>query len=278
MAMIWTLTEHGEEKEREWWPEFQDYIPAYGEFWCLHVLPLTFRIIDHRLKYLRHKPPEVLRMMASLSYQTFFHFAKAFEIQRGLNFPKFGESLFDFYGRLYSALYSGGRFLNHVDDCCVRYGLCHKGYHWYKDRKYLKVHDDSVQVNKKVGVYRNSELHGITQILANMKGRPWKMPRRDRNKVDKYSGLSAVVELLMNPQQIEQDFVSVDETTREHLHESSRMLNEYWKVALQQMDPLGTNAAYLRDLEIADEEKQLAYQLVQDPRAYVVCDYVGSSR
>lgn len=39
------LEQHGDRRERQWWPLVKDQFPAYQEFWRLFVVPLTGRII-----------------------------------------------------------------------------------------------------------------------------------------------------------------------------------------------------------------------------------------
>jgi hypothetical protein len=273
MTTNWTIAEHGESKEKQYWPELRKHCPTYQEFWRIHVVPLTYRVIDEQFLYLRREPPKILRELANLSYQAFFHLGKAFEIHKELATPKFGESLFDFYGRLCAALERGSEFSTYVDRCCKKYAICPKGYHWHKDQKYLSLNDSLLEIQAVVRAYRNKEVHRTTKVLAN-----GKMPRKD--KLDKYSDFSAVIDLLTNPQLVEDEFVPVHTTTQEHLHKASQVLDSLWNGAVQRMEPLLKNDAYLRDIEIAGRERELARRMrlqAEDPKSCVVWHYLASS-
>jgi len=81
-----TLTKHGDSRERQWWPLVAKDFPAYEAFWRLYVVPLTNRV-DTSIaasdpRWIRVRPPvsdQYLRF-AMAHYSVFYWIARASEI------------------------------------------------------------------------------------------------------------------------------------------------------------------------------------------------------
>lgn len=77
--MSWTLEADGDQFERDHHASILPHFPQYETFWRIHVVPITFRVVDRGVLYVRSGVPLELQEMATAHYSVFLRLVFAHE-------------------------------------------------------------------------------------------------------------------------------------------------------------------------------------------------------
>jgi hypothetical protein len=85
-----SVERHGDSQERGNAKFLLSKVPAYQEFWAHHVVPLTCRIYDENLRFVRPFLRPRMLMLANCSYATMYHltWSESYRARVAAHFPK----------------------------------------------------------------------------------------------------------------------------------------------------------------------------------------------
>jgi hypothetical protein len=102
--MTWTLANDGDRVEQDLGADVCQLFPNYEQFWALHVVPLTYRVMNHNCLFVRAKVRPYFEDMATANYGVFVHLAACHRLlNANPDRHLFAvEGVYTFYSRLYS--------------------------------------------------------------------------------------------------------------------------------------------------------------------------------
>ena len=102
--MEWTLAAYGDGVEQALGKRVCRLFPNYEKFWALHVVPLTYRVMNQKCIFVRAKVRPALERMATANYAVFVHLAACHQQLKSRPEPGLfaAEGVYTFYSRLYS--------------------------------------------------------------------------------------------------------------------------------------------------------------------------------
>jgi hypothetical protein len=73
--MEWTLASNGDKVEKDLGTDVCALFPNYQKFWAVHVVPLTYRVMNQDCIFVRAKVRPDFERMATANYAVFVHLA-----------------------------------------------------------------------------------------------------------------------------------------------------------------------------------------------------------
>lgn len=263
--MAWTLARNGDSVERALGPDVCRLFPNYEKFWILHIVPLTYRVMDPDCIFVRAKVRPDLEDMATAHYGVLTHLAACHQQLNNRPDPDLFavEGVYTFYSRLYSVHEAAvDAFLPATNEIIERYSRRHlradldtkgnpkKGTWRHQTRLETNgrrgLHSDLRDAFRRANKYRHQRVHW------------WGIPARS-GKVPGPAYIDAWIrkglgELARATEtRIMNEFVDALPQARNDLESIERVLNEVWEMVLNE----------LADFKNAQSQK--VYAKVQNP-------------
>ena len=227
----YSLAEHGDGREREWWPLLENSFPNYQVFWQRYVVPLTHRIdasipaFDRRWYRMRAGIPPRFQALAITHYSVFYFAARALARlnEPGKLFPEDVVFLLETCGE--NALH----FFDAVTALLSDFGLDGP-----KERQYPNSFPD---VFKNIHAYRCVILHNPVIGRAERKGSQY-LPLIEHLEEYKFSW--SAVEQLKDDQ-----LVPARKLFCEYAADTVEYLNNKWEELIETFDKVRTRDKFL---------------------------------
>jgi hypothetical protein len=244
--------------------------PLYETFWVLHVVPLTYRVIDPGSIYVRSAVRKELKKLATASYGVFIHLAACHQ-QLGSDPDLFAaEGICTFYSHLFTV----GELVKNRFSTAVHNVLCKysKTYIRKKDRRLdlsmipgLSVQieeafaktpwtDSTIKSNAPARLqdYRHEQVHywGFPVIGG-------KIPRREYFYLWRDKDLGELDAFLKHPGaevRFATEFVDAVQQAEEDLKFVEIVTNRVWQVALNELDAIKNTEPYMTDQKVGEKE------------------------
>lgn len=248
----WKLCDDGDKVETRWWPEIKARFPHYERLWKEHVAPLTGR---PEYLYVREAVPPRLAKLATASYSVFVHLAGC---HQQLN-PKYRhadlfatEDVYVFYSRLYSAQQSLVRFITEVADIQNEYGrvLVRDPVRWLKlYGKGGKLDELYDELERRTSDYRGQQVHdwGFPVLEGMIPARPYFAAWLKRLEDKGLGALAGFLNEENSWQKFESEFVDAIQQATEDLQFTEEIVDNIWKVALDELNALKDRDRYKAD-------------------------------
>lgn len=246
------LGSDGDKIERYWWPQIQERFPHYEDLWKQHVIPLTGRP-DYL--YVREAVPARLAKLATASYSVFVHLAGCHQqLDPRYRHPDLfaTEGVYIFYSRLFSAQQAVRRFITEVADVQNEYNGAYirDPVLWLKSHgKGAKLDELYNELVQRTSDYRGQQVHdwGFPVIEGTIPRRPYFAEWLERLEE---KGLGALASFFNEDdafRKFETQFVDAIQQATEDLKFAEEVVDEIWKVALDELNALKDAARYKAD-------------------------------
>lgn len=247
----WNLSEHGAGDERKWGPVVGRRFPNYEIFWRRHVVPLTYRVSDPKVKLLRSAVRSELGDLATSNFGVFRHLVGC-HVLLAAGPDAFGEDgVYNFYSRLYSAGCAGTTFLSAVGKVLREYG----GVYIPDTRRRIAAHGAPGLWNR-----FNEALETRTKDYRGQQVHDWGFPILDgripkREYLSRWirksnKGLGELDAFLQEPNatsRIAEEFVAPVPQAEADLFFVERVLDELWEMALKELGGVKETDRYEED-------------------------------
>jgi hypothetical protein len=246
--LSWTLAEHGDQPEREWAAAISSRFPNYERFWAIHVVPLTYRIVDPHNILVRPTIRKELEDLGTSHYAVFLNLVACHRLLRsdGATFAR--QEVPNFYSRLYSVREMARRSLAAVKVVLREYG----GVCIPNEKRRFDAHGKpglSARVTEAFETrtcdYRRQQVHGWG--LPNIDE---KIPRRKFLARWLGKGLGEIARFRIEAnveQRVATEFVDALEQATDDLTFVEDVLNDVWEMALGELDGLRDVDRYRKD-------------------------------
>lgn len=259
--MSFSLKDDGDAIERRWYNVIllPDRFPNYEPLWIEHVVPITWRVVEPTRLYVRSAAPRPLKYLATYNYGIFIHLSAAHEQLEIANtktdktdetnaelFARTG--IYTFYSRLYSAGQLVPMFLETIAQVVDKY----RG----TRRKTVKARLDNhstgdlfnrydVAFKTRTKDYRNPQVHnwGFPAIGRLIPRREYlsQWADKDLGELDKFLSRDRAKD------HIHRQFVDAIGQAEEDLRFAESVVNDIWKVVLDELGTISAKDRYQKD-------------------------------
>lgn len=257
---LFRLASHGDSQERGSAAFLTSKVPAYELFWAHHIVPLTCRIYDADLPFVRPFLPLMAKNLVNASYTTMHHltwcdrYRKQIESLNSKERALQTEAFYCYLSHSTSFLEGLAILARAVDDVFNKLNVSatqrppfgvkqvrseRSGrLHWafFPDRHELrKLVDARKHARDEVSILRNRVVHDCPLFIV--RGR---IPAP--NMLDDYSGLSAISEAVARRDLTLASWQKLTSRLRELMNEQSTLANGWWLVSHRLLSELPKDA------------------------------------
>jgi len=269
-----SLANDGDAIEKRWAGAVTLNFKNYEPFWTMHVAPITRRTQDRTCLYVRSDVPDSLRKLATYNYGTFLHLAGCHEqLEVASTADEAGAQLFArlgmyyFYSRLYSSIELIPRFLKPVRNVLDEYhgSRKHGRNHEEELKLRLRSHQSGDLWDRYTGgiqtcrAYRGQQVHDW-----GFPARGRRVPSKDFLKEWQSKDLGEIDRLLRNSdfgKRIDREFVDAVSQSGDDLAFVENVINDIWKVALDELETIADVDRYRRD-QAKGEDQGLPHRFI----------------
>lgn len=242
----------GDWREKHWAQQLNKRVPSYEEFWKIHIIPLTGRLVNPTKKLIRPGLSNELYGLADGSYAAMFHLTQLLSVSKadGGTLKPSSVVMYSFFSHVRSLLDSLVGFAAAVDMLLERYqgrkpfDVTFKNRRWpdqirtWHDRAIGDCFDDLLEKWRRC---RNILVHRKPVFPIN--GR---IPKP--GYFDEWSGLAAKGKVQENPEILKEAFEEIDVVFAGILEQASRIMEGVWAQAMSSANALWSeNQQYRED-------------------------------
>jgi len=265
--MILKLVDDGDGPERHFCSRMLDLFPAYETVWAAHIVPLTYRIRERQVKWVRLGLPDVLRQFASYHYNVFYRLGLASDALADGDAISTVPGFQMFCIHLRAAMDEGiGALMESLGVLVQKYGKNGKLYKfedWVRKWKCTQLEREHRQVIEGIEGYRNLAAHWAPLIMyAGMVPRPElldpfvrkrKVGRKHHRKGNpltkelresRFFDLAQVARFILHPEELDREYIQARTLAEGYFNRALRVCNELWIHMAQALEGLAKSAIY----------------------------------
>ena len=260
--MTWTLADDGDAIERRWSSDILPTFPKYEEFWREHIVPLTFRMKNRELLYVRAGLSKELRNLATAHYSVFLRLSFAAETLKESQLHKLSD-VYHFYVDLYGAFKDMlERFLRATQNALKKYGHPMTS---NIDRRMLSWRDTGLlnaykRSREELGNYRHLIHDPVMIMLSGHLPRPEKINKNDLT----YRDLAELAKFLTVKDAAQKEFVDAYSLGSDQFGNCTSILNRIWFNVIEDFRKIATDPKYISDQAAESDEDRFFLECVSD--------------